>query len=89
MTWKHGNSRERGESFGELREAIISESSTTDALNGSAEVRMGCAKGSSLGGGWSLPWGENALHGQEREDIELDLPGTRVLSSAMKLPNPW
>lgn len=54
-----------------------------------AEVRMSCAKGSSLEGGWSWPWGENAFHGQKREDIELDRPGTHVFSSAVKLPSPW
>lgn len=51
MTWKL---QERGESFGELREAIISESSTSDALHGSAEVRMGCPR--------AALWGE-AGHG--------------------------
>ena len=54
-----------------------------------AEVRMGCAEGGYLGGGWSCPQGEDALHGQKRTGIELALRGIRVFSFVTKLPTPW
>ena len=54
-----------------------------------AEVRMGCAKGSSLGGGWSCPRRKDALHSQKRREIELVLTGSHIFSSVIKLPTPW